>query len=84
MIYFDFYSFFSSLFFFSFFQQQPPLDIDFGAADKNYNLVSFRGVPQNPTFRVEELENLVTSFESRADDVFICTYPKVISHLFIF
>ncbi len=33
-------------------------------------------VAQNPTFRVEELEELVTTFPVRPDDVFICTYPK--------
>ena len=56
--------------------QRPPLMIPFSAADKNYNLINFRGVPQNPTFRVEELESLVSSFEARAGDIFICTYPK--------
>ena len=100
---------------------QPPLSIDFDAKDKNYSLVSFRGVLQvgfvahhhlgrvilaitvpvapaildrrssltrcplcachvarcqNPTFRVDDLEALVTSFTSRPSDVFICTYPK--------
>jgi hypothetical protein len=55
---------------------RPPLNIDFTAPDKNYNMVSFRGVPQNPTFRVEELENLVSTFETAPGDVFICTYPK--------
>lgn len=43
---------------------------------QNYNLVDFRGVPQNPTFRVDELETLVTTFDARAGDIFICTYPK--------
>ena len=56
--------------------KRPPLEIPFSAADKNYNLVDFRGVPQNPTFRVDELESLVTTFEARSGDVFVCTYPK--------
>lgn len=51
----------------------------FSAADKNYCLLDFRGVPQNPTFRMDELEKLVTTFEAREGknaDIFICTYPK--------
>lgn len=55
---------------------QPPLTIEFDAKDKNYNMVLFRGVPQNPTFRVDELETLVSTFNSRPTDTFICTYPK--------
>ena len=56
--------------------KKPPLAVDFDAKDRNYNMVDFRGVPQNPTFRVDELETLVTTFNSRPSDVFICTYPK--------
>lgn len=51
-------------------------DCNFDAASVNYNLVNFRGVPQNPTFRPAELEQLVSTFETRDNDVFICTYPK--------
>ena len=48
----------------------------YDAASVNYNLVNFRGVPQNPTFQVDGLETLACTFETRNDDVFICTYPK--------
>ena len=56
---------------------RPPLAIEFGAADRNYALARFRGVPQNPTFDVAALEALVAGFATRPGDVFVCTYPKV-------
>jgi hypothetical protein len=55
---------------------KAPFAIDFDAKAMNLKLVSFRGIPQNPSFRVDELEELATTFESRDGDVFICTYPK--------
>uniref|UniRef100_A0A7S2W4G1 Sulfotransferase domain-containing protein n=1 Tax=Rhizochromulina marina TaxID=1034831 RepID=A0A7S2W4G1_9STRA len=48
----------------------------FDAEARNYKLVKFRGVYQNPTFRMAALEELVATFETRFHDVFICTYPK--------
>ncbi len=41
-----------------------------------YKLAIIRGVQQNPTFDEEGISNLISSFELRSDDVFICTYPK--------
>eukprot|EP00614_Pseudopedinella_elastica_P003047 CAMPEP_0172586394 /NCGR_PEP_ID=MMETSP1068-20121228/5764_1 /TAXON_ID=35684 /ORGANISM="Pseudopedinella elastica, Strain CCMP716" /LENGTH=370 /DNA_ID=CAMNT_0013381183 /DNA_START=360 /DNA_END=1472 /DNA_ORIENTATION=- len=58
------------------FEAKPALEIGFGAADRNYKLTVFRGVPQNPTFKLDELEALVNTFETRPGDTFICTYPK--------
>ncbi|KAJ1448109.1 P-loop containing nucleoside triphosphate hydrolase protein [Pelagophyceae sp. CCMP2097] len=46
------------------------------AADVGYNLALVRGVPQNPLFDVAMFEDLIDKFETRNDDVFICTYVK--------
>lgn len=40
------------------------------------NLVSIRGIPQNPTFNVEKFENLIDQFETHDNDVFIATFVK--------
>lgn len=45
-------------------------------ADPSYNLVSIRGVPQNPTFDVAKFEQLIDNFEPKSGDVFIATYVK--------
>merc|ERR1719498_1340936 len=53
-----------------------PFTIDFDEKSRNIAFARFRGIPQNPSFRIDELERLVTTFPTRDRDVFICTYPK--------
>mmetsp|Transcript_22530 Transcript_22530/g.29484 ORF Transcript_22530/g.29484 Transcript_22530/m.29484 type:complete len:319 (+) Transcript_22530:78-1034(+) len=45
-------------------------------ADYGYNLVSIRGVYQNPNFSEEKFNELIQNFQTRDDDVYICTYVK--------
>lgn len=44
--------------------------------DISYKLLPVRGIPCNPTFESDELENLISSFETRDTDVFVDTYVK--------
>mmetsp|Transcript_11616 Transcript_11616/g.17337 ORF Transcript_11616/g.17337 Transcript_11616/m.17337 type:complete len:315 (-) Transcript_11616:221-1165(-) len=46
------------------------------AEEVGYNMVKVRGVPQNPLFDAEKFETMISNFESRESDVFICTYVK--------
>ena len=56
--------------------RKPEHRIAFDAPSRNIAFATFRGIPQNPSFRIDELEQLVTTFPTRDGDVFICTYPK--------
>jgi len=41
-----------------------------------YDLTTIRGIKQCPLLEEEKIEDLVSNFEPREDDVFICTYIK--------
>lgn len=41
-----------------------------------YQLASINGVPQNPQFDEQKIQELIKTFVTRDDDVFICTYVK--------
>uniref|UniRef100_A0A6V3BMT7 Sulfotransferase domain-containing protein n=1 Tax=Heterosigma akashiwo TaxID=2829 RepID=A0A6V3BMT7_HETAK len=45
-------------------------------ADIRYDLNSIRGINQCPLLEESKIEDLINTFESRPDDVFICTYVK--------
>ena len=42
----------------------------------DYKLVDVRGIPQNPWFDVAKFEDIIDTFETRDDDVFVSTYVK--------
>jgi hypothetical protein len=46
------------------------------ADDLGYKLSVVKGVPQNPTFDVQQFEDLIETFPSTEEDVFVCTFVK--------
>lgn len=45
-------------------------------SNNGYQLSIIRGIPQNPTFDIEQFENLIDSFNTNDGDTFITTYVK--------
>lgn len=45
-------------------------------APTDYRLVLVKGIPQNPTFDKERFEELIDTFQTTSEDVFISTYVK--------
>jgi hypothetical protein len=41
-----------------------------------YELIKIRGTLQNPTFNIEQYEDIIDHFQTRDDDLFVCTYVK--------
>mmetsp|Transcript_21361 Transcript_21361/g.30972 ORF Transcript_21361/g.30972 Transcript_21361/m.30972 type:complete len:298 (-) Transcript_21361:80-973(-) len=54
--------------------ESAPVKVD--PAEFGYNLSCIRGIYQNPMFKEEDFNDLIANFETRDDDVFICTYVK--------
>ena len=52
------------------------LSEDSPAEAAGYNLQLVRGVPQNPLFDARLFGEIIDDFETRDDDVFVCTYVK--------
>jgi hypothetical protein len=42
----------------------------------NYKLIDIKGVPQNPLFDVKKFEEIIDSFQTRNNDVFVSTFVK--------
>jgi hypothetical protein len=42
----------------------------------DYKLIDIKGVPQNPLFNVKKFEEIIDSFQTRNNDVFVSTFVK--------
>lgn len=58
------------------------LSAKFDSSD--YKLVDIRGIPQNPSFIVSRFEEIIDSFKTRDNDVFVTTFVKAGCCDFIF
>jgi cystathionine beta-lyase family protein involved in aluminum resistance len=42
----------------------------------DYKLINVRGIPQNPSFVISRFEEIIDSFKTRDNDVFVTTFVK--------
>jgi cystathionine beta-lyase family protein involved in aluminum resistance len=42
----------------------------------DYKLINVKGIPQNPSFVISRFEEIIDSFKTRDDDVFVTTFVK--------